>query len=437
LQAQQEVIVSVEERDRVSHGILVGSVLCRAAPDGESVSIRGEQSTRRYCDAKGKMQPVPKSEWDRAPWNRWSFQHVADILPTVAISRGKGPVRELPRNERDDLDILPVVGTVGEAVALAGSLEQTFTDGFLVMRDGAIVYERYLNDMTPQTLHLSQSVAKSFTGMLAGILARRRVIAINAALTDHVPELLGTAYRGATLRHVLDMTSGVRFSEDYTDPCSDMGRADVASGWKPIPDGADQAMQWPQSMVELILSLRDLDREHGETFAYRSIETDVLALVLERATGKRLSQLISEELWQKLGTEQDANMTVDSTGFALADGGLNACLRDYGRFGQMILEEGAGIVPAGWIEATRAGNHQLFGAPYNAVLPDGAYRNQFWIEDSKSRNLMARGVFGQLIYVDFKHRMVVVKLSSWPDFVNPAWTVATLNAVRAIGRALS
>jgi CubicO group peptidase (beta-lactamase class C family) len=383
------------------------------------------------------MQPVPKSEWDRAPWNRWSFQHVADILPTVAISRGTGPVRELPRKERDDLDGLQVAGIGGETVALAGFLKQTFTDGFLVLGDGAIVYERYLNDMTAETLHLSQSVAKSFTGMLAGILARRRVIAISAPLTDYVSELEATAYRGATLRHVLDMTSGVRFTEDYTDPCSDMGRADVASGWKPIPAGADPAMHWPQSMVELIMSLRDLDREHGEAFAYRSIETDVLALVLERATGKRLAQMISEELWQKLGMEQDANMTVDSSGFALADGGLNACLRDYGRFGQMILEEGAGIVPAGWIEATRTGNHQLFGAPYTAVLPEGAYRNQFWIEDPRSRNLMARGVFGQLIYIDFKHRIVVVKLSSWPEFVNPAWTVATLAAVRAIGRALS
>jgi CubicO group peptidase (beta-lactamase class C family) len=383
------------------------------------------------------MQRVPKAEWDRAPWNRWSFQHIADILVTVPISRGTGPVRDLPRKERDDLDGLQVAGIGGETAALARFLEQTFTDGFLVLKDGTLVYERYLNDMTPQTLHLSQSVAKSFTGMLAGILARRRVIAINALLTDYVPELEATAYSGATLRHVLDMTSGVRFSEDYTDPSSGMGRADVASGWKPIPDDADPAMQWPQSMVELIMSLRDLDREHGEAFAYRSIETDVLALVLERATGTRLAQLISEELWQKLGMEQDANMTVDSTGFALADGGLNACLRDYGRFGQMILEEGAGIVPAGWIEATRNADHSLFGAPYNAVLPDGAYRNQFWVEDSESRNLMARGVFGQLIYIDFKHRMVVVKLSSWPEFVNPAWTVATLDAVRAIGRALS
>jgi CubicO group peptidase (beta-lactamase class C family) len=230
------------------------------------------------------------------------------------------------------------------------------------------------------------------------------------------------------------MTSGVRFTEDYTDPFSDMGRADVASGWKPVPAGGDPA-RFPRTTLELMLSLGEVEREHDEAFSYRSIETDVLALVLERATDKRLAQLMSEELWQKLGMEQDANITVDSTGFALADGGLSACLRDYGRFGQMVLDEGAGVVPAGWIEATRSGRHELFGKPYTAVLPGGAYRNQFWIEDAKGRNLMARGVFGQLIYMDFQRRMVVVKLSSWPEFVNPAWTVATLEAVRAVARA--
>jgi len=377
----------------------------------------------------------PKSEWDRAPWNRWSFQHVADILPTVGISRGPGPVRPLPRSGRD-LDDLRVAGLFGEDVPLSTFLEQTCTDGFLVLRQGAIVFERYLNGMDDQTLHLSQSVAKSFTGALAGILAGRGVIDPLAPVTDTLPELASTAYRGATVRHLLDMTSGVRFNEDYTDPFSDMGRADVASGWKPIPAGAEPGRHWPQSMFELVLTLADAERDHGRRFAYRSIETDVLAFVLERATGRRLAQLMSDELWGRLGMERDANMTVDSAGFALADGGLSACLRDYGRFGQMIGDGGWNIVPTGWIEATRGGAHELFGEPYTAVLPDGAYRNQFWIEDRQSRNLMARGVFGQLIYIDFGRRMVVVKLSSWRDFVNPAWTIATLDAVRRIGAAL-
>jgi CubicO group peptidase (beta-lactamase class C family) len=381
-------------------------------------------------------RPVPKLDWDRPPWNRWAFQHVREILPTVEVWRGQGPIRHLPRDERD-LDGLTVAGISGRPMALRSFLAQTCTDGLLVLKGGAVVYERYCNGMDERTLHLSQSVAKSFTGILAGILAARGTIDVDAPVTEVLPELEATAYRGARIRHLLDMASGVRFSEDYTDPFSDMGRADVASGWKPIPAGADPRLHWPQSMFELILGLGESEAGHGNRFAYRSIETDVLAFVLERASGRRFAQLLSEELWQQLGMEESASMTVDSTGFALADGGLNVCLRDYGRFGQMILENGAGIVPADWIEATRSGDHGVFGAPYTAVLPEGAYRNQFWIENPRTRNLMARGVFGQLIYIDWAHRMVVVKLSSWPDFVNPAWTSATLDAVRRIGAVLS
>ena len=377
----------------------------------------------------------PRADWDRAPWNRWSFQHVREIVPTVEVSRGAGPVRALPRNEHS-LDDLPIIGVDGEETTLTRFLDQTYTDGLLVLKQGAIVCERYLNGMDERTLHLSQSVAKSFTGILAGILAARGVIDVDAQITDLLPELQTTAYRGATVRHVLDMASGVRFTEDYTDPHSDMARADVASGWKPVPSGADPS-RWPPTMLDLVLTLHTLEHPHGGRFVYRSIETDVLAFVLERAAGKRLPQLLSEELWQKLGMEQNANMTVDPAGYALADGGLNACLRDYARFGQMILDNGAGVVPRGWIEATRTGDHRLFGAPYHAALPHGAYRNQFWIEDAEGRNLMARGVFGQLIHIDFTRQIVVVKLSSWPDFVNPGWTRATLAAVHRVGDALS
>lgn len=381
-------------------------------------------------------KPVPKSDWDRAPWNRWSFQHVGEILPTAEVWRGSGPIRRLPRNEQS-LDDLDVAGVEGEATTLSSLLETTHTDGFLVLKGGSVGFERYFNGMEQATLHLSQSVAKSFAGALAGILAERGTIDPGAPVTDVLPELQATAYRGARLQHLLDMTSGVRFNEDYVDPYSDMGRADVAAGWKPVPPGADPELKWPQNVFELILTLGDLEAPHGSRFSYRSIETDVLAFVLERASGKRFAQLLSEELWQKAGMEASANITVDASGFALADGGLNACLRDYGRFGQMILENGAGIVPPDWIEVTRSGDHGLFGKPYIAVLPAGAYRNQFWIEDPKSRSLVARGVFGQLIYISWDYQMVMVKLSSWPEFVNPAWTVATLDAVRRIGLALS
>lgn len=378
---------------------------------------------------------IPPDRWDRPPFNRWTFQHVAEILPTVRIPRGAGPVRRLPSMERM-LDGLTVTSLSGEPTTLAEFLADTFTDGFLVLKAGAIAFERYFNGMDETTLHLSQSVAKSFCGALAGILAGRGILDPAAPVTLYLPELEATAYVGASIAHLLDMTSGVRFTEDYDDPLSDMGRADVASGWKPVPPFSD-ASQWPGTMVELILSLKTRDREHGEAFSYRSIETDVLALAMERASGKRLPQLLSEELWQKIGMEADGCITVDASGFALADGGLNARLRDYGRFGQMMLENGAGILPRDWVEGRRRGNHSIFREPYTAVLPDGAYARQFWIEDRTGNAILARGVFGQLVYVNWEHDLVVVKLSSWPQFVNPAWTRKTLDAVHSIAAALA
>jgi CubicO group peptidase (beta-lactamase class C family) len=233
---------------------------------------------------------------------------------------------------------------------------------------------------------------------------------------------------------VLDMTTGVRFSEDYTNPYSDIGKSDVASGWKPVPPASDPDFRWPRHMFELILSLGELERRHGELFAYRSIETDVLAFCMERATGKRLPQLLSEEIWQKAGMEESANMTVDAAGYALADGGLNATLRDYGRFGLAYLE--GSLIPQGWVEATRTANHGIFKEPYTLSLPQGAYRNQWWVEDPVSRSIMARGVFGQLIHVNWEHSTVVVKLSSWPDFLSVPFNVATLGAIHSIAGAL-
>jgi CubicO group peptidase (beta-lactamase class C family) len=400
------------------------------------VSHRGSDQHNPITGELPPLRFAPKSDWDRPPWNRWSFQHVREVLPTVEVWRGRRPIRNLARAEQA-LDDLAVTGIDGTAATLSELLEQTYTDAFLVLKDGAIAYERYFNGMNERTLHLSQSVTKSFAGALTGILAARGTIDVNTDVAEVVPELQSTAYRGATLQHVLDMASGVRFNEDYTDPFSDMGRADVAAGWKPVPSGADPHLPWPRTVFELILSLNELECTHGSRFSYRSVETDVLAFVLERATGKRFAELLSEELWQNIGMEESADMIVDPAGFAVADGGLSACLRDYGRFGQVILENGGGIVPASWIEATRLGDHRLFGEPYTAVLPEGAYHNQFWIEDERSRNLMARGVFGQLIHISWERQLVVVKLSSWPDFVNEAWTRATLDAVRRIGVALS
>lgn len=378
---------------------------------------------------------IPRRDWDRAPWNRWTFQHVREMVPTAQVWRGKGPASPLPEAQQDIDDIAflaeGVPSTIGDY------LRQDFVDGFLVLKDGKIIAERYLNGMTERTLHLSQSVAKSVTGTVAGILIHQGLLDPAQLVTYYLPELTATAYQGASVQQVLDMTSGVVFDETYDALDSHMAQMDVACGWKESfrPD-------WPKSVWEVILSLTAAECAHGASFRYRSIETDVLAFVLQRVSGLSIAELTSQVLWAPMGAEEDACFTVDPAGYGLADGGFNATLRDYARFAALHLGGGeiAGrqVVPKAWIDETRFGaRHDLFGGVYHDVLPQGAYHNQFWIEDGARRAYMGRGVFGQFIYIDPEARFAAVQLASWPEFISARRSRTTLSAIRAIRDAVA
>jgi CubicO group peptidase (beta-lactamase class C family) len=387
-----------------------------------------------YRDPKKPGAPIiPRATWDLGPYNRWTFQNIRDMTPTTRVWRGRGPASDLP----ESIEHIGGIRFTHEGVerSIDEVLADTFTDGFLIMHRGRIISETYMNGMQRQTTHLSQSVAKSVTGAVAGILIHQGLIDPEAPLTQYLPELEQTAYRGATVQHVLDMTSGVLFDEAYTAGDSHMAKVDVACGWKDPKDPS-----WPENMWQFILTLTELECPHGDSFRYRSIETDVLAHVMQRATGTLLADLVAEYLWAPLGAEEDGYFTVDRGGYALADGGFNATLRDYGRFAQMITNgghfNGREIVPRAWIAATKAGNHDLFGDNYRAVLPNGAYHNQFWIEDVDRPVLVGRGVFGQILYMDQDAEFTAVKLSSWPEFLNADRTKLTLAAIRAIRSAL-
>jgi hypothetical protein len=303
----------------------------------------------------------------------------------------------------------------------------------LVLHRGAVVFEQYHNGMHERSLHLSQSMSKSVVAVVAGILIGRGLIDPSQQVTQYLPELAVTAWQGATLQQVMDMTTGVRYVENYEALDSDIAITDIASGWKWPPPG----YLGPNCIWDQILTLTERVREHGLLFQYRSIETDVLAHCMERVTGTRLAELVSHELWQPLGCEESARFTVDPAGYALACGGLNASLRDYARFGQLLLQQGrlgaTQLVPADWIADIHNADHSLFGEPYTLATPNGGYRNQFWIEDVDRPGFMARGVFGQLIYIDPAADLVLVKLSSWPEFTSVPRLTTALNAIHAIG----
>ncbi|MBL0370797.1 serine hydrolase [Rhizobium sp. KVB221] len=388
-----------------------------------------------YRDPKNPGAPViPRAEWDIGPYNRYTFQNVRDFVPTTRVWRGTGAVSPLAEAHQDLSAIR--FSHDGTERTIGTFLDETFTDGLLIMHGGKIVSETYMNGMRPETLHLSQSVGKSVVGALAGIIVGRGLLDPQAAVTAYLPELEKTAYRGATMQQVLDMTTGTTFDETYTAPDSHVAKLDAACGWK-----ERKSVNWPQTVWQLILELSEAERPHGAAFQYRSIETDVLAFILQRVTGKMLAELVSEEIWMPMGAEHDASFTVDPAGYALACGGFNASLRDYGRFAAMIAAggtfNGRQIVPAAWVAETRSGgNHAVFGSDYRFVLPNGAYHNQFWVEDVDRPVLMSRGVFGQLLYMDQDADFIAVKLSTWPDFINAKRTKLTLAAIHAIRNAV-
>jgi CubicO group peptidase (beta-lactamase class C family) len=375
-----------------------------------------------------EKQPTADN-WDQPPFNRWSFQNMRSLFPTVDVYRGTGPVSDFSTNPIDILGTRFNTST-GRERTVQQFLDETYTDGLLVYQAGQIRFESYLNGMQPETLHLSQSVAKSVVGTTTGILLARGLLDLTTPLAEFVPELAACGYADATLENVLNMQSGVRFNEDYGAPDSDIARIDVAAGWRASVPGKPY-----QSIRDVILTLPKT-RPHGTVFEYRSVETDVVAWVLERVTGTPLAELVSQEIWQPMGAERDAFFTIDRAGTALADGGFNATLRDYARFGRLFLDHTEGPVPKSWVAGCQHGETQKFGAPYTNVTPNGAYKNSWWVRDNSRGDITARGVFGQLIYVDRASDLMVVKLSSWPDYLINEFTLDTFLAIDAIRKVL-
>lgn len=379
---------------------------------------------------------VTLDNWQIAPQLAWSFQHIEDLFPTAPISRGSGPVHPLPARLAP-VDELPVRLPDGRRSTVAEVLAATHTDGWLVTRHGTLLAEEYPDGMAPGTRHLLMSVSKSLVSMVTGALVATGAVDPEQPVTAYVPELGRSGYDGATVRHLLDMRSGIAFSEDYLDPSAQVRLLEQAIGWAP-----QRHPGVPGSMYEFLLTLRQRG-PHGGPFEYRSCETDVLGWVCEAAAGTRMPELMSALLWRRLGAEQDATIAVDSTGTGMFDGGICATLRDLARFGAMVLAEGTAltgeqVVPANWIQDTVTGgpdSRAAFAAcPVDNGMPGGMYRNQFWIPYPGRDVLLCLGIHGQMIYIDRPAQLVGVKLSSWP-LPQDGWkyfaTMAAFDAIAA------
>ena len=369
------------------------------------------------------------TNWDLPPFNRWSFMNIRNLFPTVDVKAKRKTRRKLPQ-ALQDLSGIDFIDQGGRRVNLPEFLYSTYTDGFLVMQKGEVISEAYFNNMQADTPHLSQSVSKSIVGTLAGILCEQGLLDADAPMVEYVPELKRCGYRDATLSHALNMTSGVRFVEDYDHPGSDMRRVDIASGWRPVGDDETRP-----TIHDIILTLPKL-RPHGERFEYKSIDADVVAWVLERAASQSLAELVSELIWTKIGAEHNAFFTVDGAATALADGGFNASLRDYARFGLMMQNDGyvgnTAVVPKSWVDQCASPDIPVLGVLNRETCPHGAYSNLWWVNNIDRGDFMARGVFGQMIYINRAAELTIVKLSTWPDYLITSFTRDSLAAFGAI-----
>ena len=373
----------------------------------------------------------------RFPQLRWSFSHWRELVPTRAVARGEGPVAPLPSALRDDLDAVRFTPLgAGRSMTWAESLAANYTDGILVLHRGRIVYERYFGALDPQREHLAMSVTKSFVGVLAATLVAEGTLDPAAPVTRYVPELAGSGFGDATVEQVADMTTSIEFIENYAEPGSTFLDYARASGlfWRPPGDDA------PASTAEFLRGIARQGR-HGEAFRYRSPNTDVLAWVLARASGRPIDRLLQERLWSRLGAEAEASISLDASGVPAAAAGLSLRLRDLARFGEMMRLDGRldgrQVVPAAAVAAIRrGGSPEKFADAGYPTLPGWSYRSQWWVSHDAHGAFMARGIHGQAIYVDPQAGMVIARFASHHLAGNLLIDPTSLPAYRAIAQHL-
>lgn len=352
-----------------------------------------------------------------------NFRNMDEIFPSVWIS---APAENFTF-ARDPRDLPETFTYQGETRALETFLERTVTTGFLVVHEDTIVSEAYFLGSDESSLHTSWSMAKSFVSALIGIaLEEGHIASLDDPVDAYVPKLADSGYAGVPIRHVLQMSSGIDFNEDYEDVFADVNMM----FYRPFATGTP--------ISEFVAELES-KRPSGEFNQYASSDTQVLGMVLEAATGVRVPEYLETELWQPLGMEADAHWSTDRTGETLTFCCLNATLRDYARFGRLYLNEGVWqgeqVLPEGWVHESVTPSEPHLQAGEN---PDSdwtfGYQYQWWIPEDADEEFVAIGVWGQYIYVDPGAELIIVKNSVDPDF--DARDYETVAAFRAISEHL-
>ncbi|MBN3761697.1 serine hydrolase [Burkholderia sp. Ac-20365] len=378
-----------------------------------------------------RRDSVRHDNWREAPWNVWAFRHVHEIIPTARIAATPGLAEE-PEVSADALTERQFVVN-GERRTVAQILQQTSTDAIAVMRGGRFVADFHAPHFTLQSRHILFSASKSVAGLLAGVLVGDGLLDPDAPVAHYVPELARSAFGDARVRHVLDMRTSLAFNEDYLDPNGIYARYRRAGLLDPRRDG-----EQPETVIDLLASLPKGDGEHGGPFHYCSPNSDVLGLVIERASGQRYADFASTRLWRPLGLRHDGCVTVDIAGTARSGGGLCMTVRDLARIGELVRLGGKvgerRLIPADWMTDTLTGGsvEAWRQGTFSTWLPNGKYRNKWYQVGNASGACFAIGIHGQWLYVDPLHETVIAKFSSQPQPTNDETKLLNLALFEAI-----
>lgn len=352
-----------------------------------------------------------------------NFRHLERFVPTSQMEASPSPW-DLGKN-RDSLQYQGEF--LGKKTTLEQFIDLSDTSAFLVIHKGAIVFEDYRHGDSRGSLHASFSVAKSFTSALVGIaLAEGHIQSLADPVQKYLPELTSSTYDGVTVQHVLQMSSGIRFNETYTDPNSDINKMTAQ-----VP---------PLSYLEY---MNTLERAHapGTFNHYASINTQLLGLLVSRVTGRSITDYMTEKLWHPLGMERPGKWTLDGQGKELTMGGLAACARDYAKLGLLYLHDGKRgkqqILTRSWVrESVVPTEAHLLPGKNPASSNVSGYQYQWWTPQDWDNDFLARGIWGQTIFVHPDNDVVIVKLAADRKNFDPLYKLAYIDYLQDLAQSL-
>lgn len=388
---------------------------------------------------KDKILSAKDGSFFNFPALRYSVNHMREFFPSRRVLSAKDDYYTL--RTKHDKEIENIVFTPWNSETPMNwqeFLDANYTDGIIILHKGKIVYETYPAGLTPDGIHTAMSVSKSFAGTIASILIAEGQIDPNKFISYYVPELTESAFGDATVQQVLDMTTSVDYTEDYTNP--NAGVWQYAESGNPFrPDN----YTGPYDYYEYLATLKKIPgQEHGEKFEYKTVNTEVIGWVISKVTNKSITELISEKIWVPMGAKYDGYYLVDPAGIAYAGGGFSLNLNDMAIFGEMIRNHGKlgryeVISKEAVEEFSSGGDPELFakGGEY-PLLKGWSYHNFWWITNNEHKAFMARGVHGQAIYIDPVAEMVIVRFASNPLSSNKYIDPVSIPAYEAIAEYL-